>query len=158
MTSISRMNVTTPKPRSNGTRCSRRTYKRRIPTAAQPTLSVPKGASDAPGKSPNDFDHCVLGCWGDSMRPRFRGRNALETPVIGPILQSAVILGVFSGLPHLPHMPFRHTKTVHTAADSLPLPWKPSSRLALESQFVRVGLAPLITEPAGLVVQADPRR
>src|SRR6516164_1931730 len=80
MTSISRMNVTTPKPRSNGTRCSRRTYKRRIPTAAQPTLSVPKGASDAPGKSPNDFDHCVLGCWGDSMRPRFRGRNALETP------------------------------------------------------------------------------
>ena len=78
--------------------------------------------------------------------------------MIGPILQSAVILGVFSGLPHLPHMPFRHTKTVHTAADSLPLPWKPSSRLALESQFVRVGLAPLITEPAGLVVQADPRR
>jgi hypothetical protein len=55
-------------------------------------------------------------------------------------------------------MPFRHTKTVHTAADSLPLPWKPSSRLALESQFVRVGLAPLITEPAGLVVQPDPRK
>ena len=45
--------------------------------------------------------------------------------VIGLYLQSLVLLGVFTGLPHLPlpHFGPRHPRVAPTAADSLPPPW-----------------------------------
>ena len=78
--------------------------------------------------------------------------------VIGLSLQSLVLLGVFTGLPHLPlpHFGLRHPRLVPTAADSLPPPWKAASRLALESQFVHSALPGPGT--AKLQVPGDPRR
>ncbi|HEY6866316.1 MAG TPA: hypothetical protein VI792_03610, partial [Candidatus Eisenbacteria bacterium] len=78
--------------------------------------------------------------------------------VIGTLLHSLVLLGVFSGLPHLPHFSFRHPKQTATAADSLPPPWKTASRLALESQFVMAGLPRLPVDATSLKVQSDPRQ
>lgn len=79
--------------------------------------------------------------------------------VISPILQSLVLLGVFSGLPHLPHFSLRRPpRPTPTAADSLPLPWKTASRLTLESQLVRTGLPGPVAGQARLQVQGDPRR
>ncbi len=80
--------------------------------------------------------------------------------VIGLTLQSLVLLGVFSGLPHLPHFGLRRTpRPIPTAADSLPPPWKTASRLALESTIVRTGLGgPPTIGAARLTIQSDPRR
>ena len=79
--------------------------------------------------------------------------------VMGLTLQSLVLLGVFTGLPHFPHFGLRHTpRPTPTAADSLPPPWKTASRLALESQFVRSGLGGPVVGPVRLQVQNDPRR
>ena len=50
---------------------------------------------------------------------------------------------------------FRHTRPA--AADSLPPPWRNSSRLALENQFVLAELPVLTPRGASLRLSADPR-
>jgi len=69
-----------------------------------------------------------------------------------------------SGIPGLNALPglrgSHRVKVVHTAADSLPPPWKTSSRLALENRFVWSGLPPISppNSPVRLAPSLDPRR
>ncbi len=56
------------------------------------------------------------------------------------------------------HKLFHHTNRVApTAADSLPPPWKPANRLAIENQFVFSELPTLSSEETALKLSADPR-
>ncbi len=57
------------------------------------------------------------------------------------------------GFPHFGLKP-RH---VASPADTLPPPWKSSSRLALEDEFVLGRLSRLLPRPAGLQLRTDPR-
>lgn len=79
-------------------------------------------------------------------------------------LPTLAVLMALSGIPGLNALPglrgANRVKVVRTAADSLPPPWKPSSRLALENLFVRTGMPPLApaTAPVKLSPTLDPRK
>src|SRR6185369_14087120 len=87
--------------------------------------------------------------------------------MIGTSTLSAIaFLATVSGLPGLNNIPapatkeYSRAKAAAAAADTLPPPWRPSWRLALESSFVRAWLRS-IGEPQGPVKlqQAyDPRK
>jgi hypothetical protein len=81
-------------------------------------------------------------------------------------LPALAFLAAISGLPGLKGVPmpaskeFARAKAEAVAADSLPPPWKPSWRLALENQFVVASLTP-IGQPFGpvkLLPASDPRK
>jgi hypothetical protein len=81
-------------------------------------------------------------------------------------LPALAFLAAISGLPGLKGLPLPASKEYNraraeaVAADTLPVPWKPSWRLALENHFVQAGLAPIGVPqgPIRLQPQADPRR
>jgi hypothetical protein len=81
-------------------------------------------------------------------------------------LPALAFLAAISGLPGLKGLPTPQTKEYQkakaeaVAADTLPLPWKPSWKLALENRMVLAGLMPIgsLQGPVKLVQQADPRR
>jgi hypothetical protein len=81
-------------------------------------------------------------------------------------LPALAFVAAISGLPGLKGIPLPASKELQkaraaaVAADTLPVPWKPSWRLALENQFVSAGLAPIGSPqgPIRLQPQADPRR
>ena len=90
--------------------------------------------------------------------------------MIGSLTLPAIaLLAAISGLPGLPGlkglpMPaskeYARAKAAAVAADTLPPPWRPSWRLALENRFVMAGLAP-IGRPFGpikLLPAYDPRK
>src|SRR5215471_4365491 len=87
--------------------------------------------------------------------------------MIGSSTLSAIaFLATVSGLPGLNNIPtpatkeYSRAKAAAVAADTLPLPWRPSWRLALENSFVQSGLQP-IGDPNGpikLQIASDPRR
>ncbi len=87
--------------------------------------------------------------------------------MIGSLTLPAIaFVAAISGLPGLKGLPMPASKehararAEAAAADTLPPPWKPSWRLALESQFVFAGLLP-IGRPQGpvkLLPAYDPRR
>ena len=87
--------------------------------------------------------------------------------MIGSSTLSAIaFLATVSGLPGLNNIPtpatkeYSRAKAAAVAADTLPLPWRPSWRLALENSFVQAGLQP-IGDPNGpikLQTASDPRR
>src|SRR5881394_2330212 len=87
--------------------------------------------------------------------------------MIGTSTLSAIaFLATVSGLPGLNKIPtpaskeYARAKAAAVAADSLPPPWRPSWRLALENSFVQAGLRP-IGDPQGpvkLQLASDPRR
>src|SRR6185295_8346158 len=87
--------------------------------------------------------------------------------MIGTSTLSAIaFLATVSGLPGLNSIPtpaskdYSRAKAAAVAADTLPVPWRPSWRLALENSFVQAGLRP-IGEPTGPVklnLAFDPRK
>src|SRR5437016_19442 len=90
--------------------------------------------------------------------------------MIGSLTLPAIaLLAAISGLPGIPGlkglpMPaskeYARAKAEATAADTLPPPWKPSWRLALENKFLTAGLSP-IGQPYGpikLLPAYDPRK
>src|SRR5215471_1172963 len=86
--------------------------------------------------------------------------------MIGTSTLSAIaLLATVSGLPGLNNIPapatkeYNRAKAAAVAADTLPVPWRPSWRLALENSFVQSGLRP-IGDPQGpikLQTAFDPR-
>ena len=86
--------------------------------------------------------------------------------MIGTSTLSAIaLLATVSGLPGLSNIPapaskeYNKAKAAAVAADTLPVPWRPSWRLALENSFVQSGLRP-IGDPQGpikLQTAFDPR-
>lgn len=81
-------------------------------------------------------------------------------------LPAIALLAAISGLPGLKGLPapaskeYAKAKAAAVAADTLPVPWKPASRLALERQFLQIGLDP-IGRPFGpikLLPLYDPRK
>src|SRR5215471_17629028 len=86
--------------------------------------------------------------------------------MIGTTTLSAIaFLATVSGLPGLNNIPapatkeYSRAKAAAVAADTLPPPWRPSWRLALENSFVQSGLRP-IGDPQGpikLQTAFDPR-
>src|SRR3989442_1285209 len=90
--------------------------------------------------------------------------------MIGSLTLPAIaLLAAISGLPGLPGlkglpMPatkeYARAKAEAAAADTLPPPWKPSWRLALENTFVMAGLAPIgtLSGPIKLRPEFDPRK
>ena len=86
--------------------------------------------------------------------------------MIGTSTLSAIaFLATVSGLPGLNNIPapatkeYTRAKAAAVAADTLPPPWRPSWRLALENSFVRAGLQPIgqATGPVKLQQAYDPR-
>src|SRR5262245_5050368 len=87
--------------------------------------------------------------------------------MIGSSTLSAIaFLATVSGLPGLNNIPtpatkeYTRAKAAAAAADTLPPPWRPSWRLALENSFVQASLRP-IGQPQGpvkLQLQFDPRK
>src|SRR6185503_19378 len=81
-------------------------------------------------------------------------------------LPAIAFLAAVSGLPGLSSVPmpaskeFNRAKAEAVAADTLPIPWKPSWRLALERQSVLPGMGPLGPEMGPIKLQPgfDPRR
>ncbi len=81
-------------------------------------------------------------------------------------LPALAFLAAISGLPGLHGLPMPSTKEYArakaeaVAADTLPPPWKPAWRLAVESTFVRPGLPPIGSAfgPIKLQPASDPRR
>ena len=81
--------------------------------------------------------------------------------MIGTSTLSAIaFLATVSGLPGLNNIPapatkeYSRAKAAAVAADTLPPPWRPSWRLALENSFVQSGLRP-IGDPQGLALGND---
>ena len=81
-------------------------------------------------------------------------------------LPAIALLAAISGLPGLKGLPapasreHAKAKAAAVAADTLPMPWKPRYRVALESQFLQFGLPP-IGKPYGpvkLLPLYDPRK
>ena len=81
-------------------------------------------------------------------------------------LPAIAFVAAISGLPGLKGLPmpaskeYAKARAEAVAADTLPLPWKPSWRLALENRFLMAGLVP-IGPPQGpikLLPVYDPRR
>ena len=87
--------------------------------------------------------------------------------MIGSLTLPAIaLLAAISGLPGLRGLPmpaskeYAKAKAAAAAADTLPVPWRPSWRLALENTFVLAGLSP-IGRPYGpikLLPAYDPRK
>src|SRR5262245_19846961 len=82
-------------------------------------------------------------------------------------LPAIAFVAAISGLPGLKGVPlpnskeYKEAKAQAVAADTLPIPWKPSWRLALENHFVMAGLSPIGRREGGslkLQAQYDPRR
>jgi len=81
-------------------------------------------------------------------------------------LPAIAFLAAVSGVPGLSSVPmpaskeFNRAKAEAVAADTLPIPWKPSWRLAIERQSVLFGLAPVgpLLGPIKLRPDLDPRR
>ena len=81
-------------------------------------------------------------------------------------LPALAFLAAISGLPGLKGLPTPQTKEYQkakaeaVAADTLPLPWKPSWKLALENRIVLAGLMPIgsLQGPVKLQQAVDPRR
>jgi hypothetical protein len=93
-------------------------------------------------------------------------------------LPAIAFLATISGLPSVPGLPglsgfkglkglpmpkskeYARAKAEATAADTLPIPWKPWSRQALDHQFVTDGLSPIgrPTGPIKLLPAYDPRK
>ena len=70
--------------------------------------------------------------------------------MIGSLTLPAIaFVAAISGLPGLKGLPvpatkeFTRAKAAAVAADTLPPPWRPSWRLALENSFVQAGLQPI---------------
>ena len=87
--------------------------------------------------------------------------------MIGSLTLPAIaLLAAISGLPGLKGLPmpaskeFARAKAAAAAADTLPPPWKPSWRLALENTFLMAGLAPIgrLDGPIKLRTEFDPRK
>jgi hypothetical protein len=81
-------------------------------------------------------------------------------------LSALAFLATVSGLPGLNNLPshaskdYSKAKAAAVAADTLPVPWRPSWRLALENSFVQAGLQPIGSPqgPVKLQLAFDPRR
>src|SRR5262245_61240323 len=75
------------------------------------------------------------------------------------------LIGLLVALPGLPGFKLPGLKDLKklrqgraAPLDSLPPAWRPSPRLALESQFVRLGMPPLGPELYRLRINQDPRK
>jgi len=86
--------------------------------------------------------------------------------MIGTSTLSAIaLLATVSGLPGLNSIPapaskeYSKAKAAAVAADTLPVPWRPSWRLALENSFVQSGLRPIGNPQGPIKLQTayDPR-
>jgi len=70
------------------------------------------------------------------------------------ILPALVVLISLKGLPFFGS---HHAAATPAVVDSLPPPWRPVSRLALENDFVLAALPPIVLARGGMKLSSDPR-